>query len=406
MARALLVLLHRWTGLAMAGFLIIVGGTGSLLAFYGELNHLLAPELYADLPGTAGLDAAALAQRAEALAPNGQVNTVYFGYDSLVEMSMESKSGAAPLGFDYIYLDRRTGAELGRLFWGAFPTTRAGVMPFVYRVHMTLAAGEIGAWLLGLTALVWTLDCFVAFYLTLPAAGERSRKSFLARWKPAWLVKVAGSFYRVNFDLHRAGGLWLWAFLLIFAWSSVYMNLNGFYSRVMSLVFAYEQPYYFAPTVSPPRDIEPLSWERAQSRGRQLMAEQARAHGFEIERDLALYILRDKGVWEYRVRSSRDIGDKYGQTSVWFDASSGALRDVSLPTGHRAGNTITTWLYELHKANVFGLTYRIFVSLFGLLIIMLSVTGVYIWWKKRSARRERGRRPAPGRAREREEAAC
>ncbi len=46
MTRALFVWLHRWTRLLMAAFLIIVGLTGSLLAFWGELNHWLTPELF------------------------------------------------------------------------------------------------------------------------------------------------------------------------------------------------------------------------------------------------------------------------------------------------------------------------------------------------------------------------
>ena len=66
MTRAFFVWLHRWTGLAMAGFLIVVGLTGSLLAFYGELNHLLTPELYPAARDGAALDAATLARRAEA----------------------------------------------------------------------------------------------------------------------------------------------------------------------------------------------------------------------------------------------------------------------------------------------------------------------------------------------------
>jgi hypothetical protein len=45
MIRGFFVWLHRWVGILMAGFLIVVGLTGSLLAFYGELNHLLAPEI-------------------------------------------------------------------------------------------------------------------------------------------------------------------------------------------------------------------------------------------------------------------------------------------------------------------------------------------------------------------------
>ncbi|WP_256212153.1 PepSY domain-containing protein [Nitrosomonas eutropha] len=36
--RSFWVWLHRWAGLIMASFLIIVGITGSLLAFYPELE--------------------------------------------------------------------------------------------------------------------------------------------------------------------------------------------------------------------------------------------------------------------------------------------------------------------------------------------------------------------------------
>jgi uncharacterized iron-regulated membrane protein len=37
----------------------------------------------------------------------------------------------------------------------------------------------------------------------------------------------------------------------------------------------------------------------------------------------------------------------------------------------------------LHMANVWGLPYKIFVCVLGLVIVMLSATGVLIWWKKR-----------------------
>jgi len=132
-----------------------------------------------------------------------------------------------------------------------------------------------------------------------------------------------------------------------------------------------------------------MEWEAAQVTGERLMNEQARQRGFTIERPLALYNLRHKGLYEYRVRSSRDIGDKAGLTSILFDSGSGELKALSLPTGQRSGTTLTTWLIELHTANLFGLPYRIFVCALGLIVAMLSVTGVYIWWKKRAARKHR-----------------
>ena len=116
------------------------------------------------------------------------------------------------------------------------------------------------------------------------------------------------------------------------------------------------------------------------------MDEQARALGFVVEEPVTLRLDRTRGVYIYFVRSSRDIQDKRGRTRVFFDADDGSLKLVLLPTGQFSGNTITSWLIALHDANVFGLPYRIFVSALGLVIAMLSVTGVYIWWKKRKAR--------------------
>ncbi len=65
------------------------------------------------------------------------------------------------------------------------------------------------------------------------------------------------------------------------------------------------------------------------------------------------------------------------------------------PTGEHSGNTVSNWLRALHRADVFGLPYRIFVCVLGLIITMLSVTGVYIWWKKRKARIHVASRSAP-----------
>ncbi|WP_400769059.1 PepSY-associated TM helix domain-containing protein [Methylosinus sporium] len=389
MNRAIFVWLHRWAGLAMAAFLIVVGLTGSMLAFLPELDHFFAPEAHPGRHAGVELEPAELLRRAEAIAPEARVNTVYLGEEGVAQIGVDARPGEPPLPFDSITLDRVTGEELGdRIKWNGLPTSRAGIMPFVYSLHYELAMGGVGAWILGVVALVWTIDCFVAFYLTLPLPSRANARSYLTRWRPAWLVKTSSSFYRLNFDLHRAGGLWMWGALLIFAWSSVYMDLNSVYARITSLFFHYEQPTWAAtPDVAPPADKTPLGWEIAQATGARLMSERAAADGFSVGPAAAFYLIREKGVFEYRVHSSRDVGDRHGATSVVFDAYTGELRRLDLPTGQHSGNTITAWLVALHMASVFGLPYRIFVCALGLVIAMLSVTGVYIWWKKRAARK-------------------
>lgn len=394
-ARGFWVWLHRWAGLTTAGFLILVGLTGSLLAFLPEINHSLTPELY---PGPHGpeLEAPTLVRHAEKLVPEAKATAVYFGWPGMAMVRMEKRPGSPPIDFNYLHLDAVTGVELGRVNRGALPRALGELMPFIYTLHYNLAAGEIGGWILGIVGLVWTLDCFVAFYLTLPLQNRNAGGNFLSRWKPAWRIKWRASAYRINFDLHRAGGLWLWGILLIFAWSSVSFNLNGFYTSATRLFFDIEQggwSWPARPEIGNGR--VPLDWEQAYATGTKLMEGQAQSHGFSIERPVAFYFLRNKGVYEYRVRSSRDIASRIASTSIVFDAYTGEFIMVNLPTGWKSGNTLTTWLRALHTANVFGTPYKIFVSLVGLTIAMLSMTGVYIWWKKRSARVAHVQRTAP-----------
>ena len=113
MTRVLWVWLHRWAGLAMAGFLIVVGLTGSLLAFWLEINQWLTPELYPGDRAGIELDAATLARRAEALVPLARATTVYLGYPGSVMIGMEARDGAPPLDFEFIHLDPIDGHELG-----------------------------------------------------------------------------------------------------------------------------------------------------------------------------------------------------------------------------------------------------------------------------------------------------
>jgi uncharacterized iron-regulated membrane protein len=93
MIRQFLVWLHRWAGLAMVGFLILVSVTGSLLAFMDELERVVSPQLYSKSPpDVAALDLATLAERAEALAPQGKVVAVSLrGADQAVVRMRQAK---------------------------------------------------------------------------------------------------------------------------------------------------------------------------------------------------------------------------------------------------------------------------------------------------------------------------
>ena len=387
MIRSFWVWLHRWAGLAMAVFLILVGLTGSLLAFKTDLERLICPKIYAmPRPGVPPLDLATLAERAETLVPQGRVAGVFLTEPDQALVTFDPREDPATgkpyeLDFGQLFVDPWSGEELGRRRFDDLSQGLINLMPFIYELHYELALGAPGLWVLGIVALVWTIDCFIGFYLTLPVSSS----AFWRRWKLAWLVKWKAGAYRLNFDLHRAGGLWVWPMLLVFAWSSVMLNLRPVYNWVTGAVFDYQLlPEENTAPSPPPNEIPRLDFRAALLTGERLMAEQATKHDFSVERAVILY--RMNGVYSYFVKSSRDIRDKVGLTYVNFDADTGALISLELPTGQHSGNTLSAWLYALHMADVFGLPYRIFVCALGLVITMLSITGVYIWWKKRKAR--------------------
>lgn len=403
MSRHFWVLIHRWAGLAMAAFLIIVAVTGSLLAFYPELERLINPQFYPKQVQREKLDIATLAELAEQRVPNSQVNSVFMETNqetTLVVLALrpDSSGQSTPLGFDQLIFDPYTGEELGRRQFASISQGMINFMPFVYKLHYNLMLDKFGLWVLGICALIWTIDCFVGFYLTLPqrrkgtpsptlVTAEKNQKSWWQRWQPAWKIRWKSSSYKLNFDLHRASGLWLWAILLIFAWSSVYMNLwDTVYTWTTRTVFDYKAAWTELPNLDKPLQDQKLSWRQAQIIGEQLMAEQSKIHHFSILQPVALRLDRKLGVYNYTVRSSRDIQDRRGVTRVFFDANTGELKLALLPSGQYNGNTVTSWLYALHMGNMFGLPYRIFVCILGLVISMLSVTGIVIWMKKRQAR--------------------
>ena len=174
------VLAHRWAGLAMAGFLIIVGLTGSLLAFLPELNHMLSPHLFPAIRSAPALGLGELALTAQSLMPQAEVKTVYIDSSGSALIGFKPKNDSITgkpyeLGANQLILDSATGRERGRRMVGQLElaTVLDDMMPYIYRLHFSLSLGKTGNMALGIVALLWMIDCFVAFYLTLPVSRKK-----------------------------------------------------------------------------------------------------------------------------------------------------------------------------------------------------------------------------------------
>jgi uncharacterized iron-regulated membrane protein len=120
------------------------------------------------------------------------------------------------------------------------------------------------------------------------------------------------------------------------------------------------------------------------------MADNAARQKFTMYYEDSLRLDRERGVFIYSVKSSLNVRDRIGDTRVLFSADDG--RDLGFTHPYIAGgNAVSQWLGALHTGRVGGLPYRMLLSLMGTVVAMLSVTGVVVWWKKRSARTRKQR---------------
>lgn len=183
--RKTFLLIHRYVGLTITFFLIIVGLIGSVLASYHELDVWLNPALRTvRIRNSPTFDPLTLRDRAEALEPRGRVDVVDLlqtsgesFYASYQPKTDRSTSQPYQLAYTDVFLDPYTGQFLGHRKFGEVSFSREALLPLICRLHYSLAFQgkwrDFGTWIIGIVALIWTIDCFVGFYLTLPRRAPR-----------------------------------------------------------------------------------------------------------------------------------------------------------------------------------------------------------------------------------------
>lgn len=406
------VVVHRYIGLSIAIFLIIAGFTGSILVFYEELDAAINPELYRVTSTSAEavpLDPLQIRERLLEKYPQAHINWItlksYENQSLRISISPKSIVGnntAYDLGFDEVFVDPFTGEILGTRTWGNISDGIENLIPFLFKLHYQLALDHFGTLLMGVVALLWTMDCFIGAYLTFPRKMRRRKdfqgnsckkglagiSSWFVRWKPAWLIRWSKGHFKLNYDLHNAGGLWVWAMLFVLAWSSVALNLHVVYQPVMAQMFDF-QASRSAMVLDKPHYEPKLGYAEIRAVALEYLDKQGGQYPggpiIQIE-PTGMSYFPELGSYQYRFRSNRDINSEWGGTRLFIHGNTGDIRALYIPSGKSTGDTITTWLRNLHMASVWGMPFKIFVCVVGLIIMMLSITGVIIWWRKRAAR--------------------
>jgi uncharacterized iron-regulated membrane protein len=75
-----------------------------------------------------------------------------------------------------------------------------------------------------------------------------------------------------------------------------------------------------------------------------------------------------------------------GHRRLYLDGRDGRVLGAHQPWQGTPADIFVQAQFPLHSGRILGLPGRILISLMGLVVAVLSVTGVVIWWKKSQAR--------------------
>lgn len=358
---------HRYLGLSVGLWFVLVGLTGSILVFDHAIDEWLNPSVL-------------LTEGSGPRAPIEQVvetAEAHFGESALSVSRPRVADGVWTVWFSEevdgkarftaVHVDPYTPKVTGQRVWGQ------DLLSWIYRLHFRLLVGATGGIIVGILGLIVTISLASGIYLWWPL--------FRHSWRAALAVRTHT---KLNYDLHKLVGVVSAAFLLVITLTGVYMEFPVLIKDTVGLVVKVN-------------DFPEEPQSSASDTTTQLTADQAlnvaREYFPHAEFDHLHPPSGPEGAYEVAFRQPHEVQRSYGRTQVFLDPYSGEVLEIHTPDDFTAADTFFAWQFPLHNGEAFGLIGRWCVFSLGFTPAILYSTGLLLWWRrwKSSGRR---RRPA------------
>ncbi|MBB5687408.1 PepSY-associated TM helix domain-containing protein [Sphingobium boeckii] len=389
---------HFYAGLIVAPFLVILSVTGAIYLFNEEINDALSPELRFVIPRAAPTPVSDMIRAALAAHPGAATRidlpatpdraaTVFVTPDAGEALRIAVDPGDARVLGSYVY--ERT------------------LVGFADDMHGSLTIGTIGDRIVELAA-CWALVLIATgLYLWWP----RSRKGPAGLLYPRLWAK-GRLFWR---DLHASVGVWtvaLIAFLILtgLPWAGVQGDLLKQVTAAADIGYPASTRGYGAPKSVPMKAAlreAPWTLEDAPMPVSDATHADHPGHGLmpAMQDEAAVSGIDDivQAAADHRLASGYRLflpagpegvytaytypDQPQGQRTLYFDRYSGHLiREIRYADYGWAAKAIELGV-QLHMGNYFGRANQILMLIPCIGIVLLVVSGVIMWWKRRPAGR-------------------
>lgn len=364
---------HRWLALSVGWLLAAVGLMGALLVVAQPLDRALHPELFkARAPSAApststhrslSTSSDNSASPAAPLEPVRQRLAAEFGKKASFKFRPPRAPGDSLWVFvradwsGVVYFDPATGQEQGRRGDGE------GILNTLFKLHSSLGLQETGKAVLAWIALAYLALLSSGLVLWWPR-----------RWPASWRLEFGKGTLRALFDVHRVGGAALGLLIAVSVASGAYMAwrpLGGLVTTLSGREAVKPPRVPAAPGPAVPLDA-------LLARAQQAFPNQPAGY-IQVPGQAGRPV-------QVRLRLSDDPHPN-GLTSVWLHPTTGEVlatqRWDELDPGARAVAVV----YPLHTGALGGPPLEALIFLSGLALGVLGISGIWLWWRRRAARR-------------------
>ena len=366
--RSWLVKTHRYLALTVGIFFVFLGLTGSILAFYPELDRLLNPNLNIRSSGKIqSLDL--VLNNAKSLFPDKFLHSVFLASDSASfhQVWFTPSDKDSSLMWE-VMVDPATAEVIGhRQAVPVYEFTRENLVNTIYTLHLLIFFGSLSYIFLGICGVFLLMTLIIGVWLWWP-----TQKTLLLSLS----VKKGASSFRRAFDLHRVFGVYGFAVIFIIGISGTYLALP---EQVQSILGVQDE----RPRIT-------VSASAGKGENQDLGSLLSHASSLVDERLKMKSVWMPRGssnFWRFTYIDPTNIGYAGSEVILMLDAQSGILaRSMSYETDSGI-QRVLRWQLPLHSGKAFGFLGRTAVFCSGFVPLVLFISGVIIWRRKRAVLR-------------------
>jgi len=358
-ARTVLLKIHLVLGLATAIFLVVLGLTGSVMAFEGDIDRWMHPSLwYVKVRPTPMPEGELIGTVQRRFAP-ARVAAVTMPQQPNLAQAMQLTDRST------VTVDPYDGSVLGRV---TGPSQTQQVLGAIHQIHLRLATTP-RSWMAP-TGKVIVSYAGLALCLLVPTGlmlWWRTKRASL-RWNVSWFLRC--------FDAHHVIGLYAGLFLWTAAFTGILIGFDSGEKAIYSLTHSSR------PTFARPPPSIPIAGATAITVDQALTVARAAMPAASVD-SLSLP-LNPKDAFNIVMRVPEETSGA-AHSSVAVDQYSGKVLQLRDFLTDSPGYRWIRFNRSLHTGDIWGLPGHLLTSLSSLLLVAMVFTGLIIWWKKLAA---------------------